>query len=160
MSPSAKAVLYEGWITTGRYQRTLTAASGADSIITTSLTVNPVVYVSEDINIIEGERYQGWSETGEYQRTLTSVTGCDSIVNTRLTVRQIQHQSIYLEKGWNIVSSRLVPVNENMEDVLAKLQQEKICWRQFRMKKVIGLKKKKMNGSIVSGNSKVLKGIK
>ena len=50
---------YQGWTTTGQYQRTLTAASGADSIVTTNLTVNPVYHVSEDINILEGENYHG-----------------------------------------------------------------------------------------------------
>ena len=77
---------YEGWTTTGQYERTLTAASGGDSIVTTNLTVNPVYSVSEDIAIQKGESYQGWTESGQYERTLTSVTGCDSMVTTNLTV--------------------------------------------------------------------------
>ncbi|WP_372948067.1 right-handed parallel beta-helix repeat-containing protein [Mariniphaga sp.] len=77
---------YQNWTESGQYERTLTAASGADSVVTTNLTVNPVVHVSEDISILEGENYNGWTETGQYKRTLTAITGCDSIVTTNLTV--------------------------------------------------------------------------
>ncbi|MCA1759456.1 MAG: hypothetical protein LC658_06780, partial [Bacteroidales bacterium] len=93
---------------------------------TTNLTVNPVYHVSEDITILEGESYNGWSESGTYERTLAASAGCDSIVTTRITVKQLQHQTIPLEKGWNIFSSWLAPVNNNMNDVLAKLQQENL----------------------------------
>lgn len=77
---------YEGWTESGQYERTLIAASGADSIVNTNLTVIPVNYVAEDISIPEGESYNGWSESGVYERTLTAATGCDSIVTTNLTV--------------------------------------------------------------------------
>ncbi len=77
---------YEGWTTTGQYERILTTTSGADSIVTTNLTVNPVYHIFEDITILEGESYKGWTESGQYERILTSVTGCDSIVTTNLTV--------------------------------------------------------------------------
>ena len=99
----------------------MTAASGADSIVTTNLIVNPVIHVSEDINIFEGESYQGWSTSGQYERTLTSLTGCDSIVTTNLSVEQLLTQSILLKKGWNIFSSWLVPTNKNMESVMEVL---------------------------------------
>ncbi|MCK5788694.1 MAG: right-handed parallel beta-helix repeat-containing protein, partial [Chlamydiia bacterium] len=77
---------YESWTTAGHYQRTLTATSGADSIVTTNLTVNPVSYVSEDIVILEGESYNGWTTSGQYERFLTASSGCDSIVTTNLSV--------------------------------------------------------------------------
>ena len=77
---------YEGWTITGQYERTLTSVSGADSIVTTNLTVNPISYVNEDITIYEGGNYLGWTEAGQYERTLTSLTGCDSVVTTNLTV--------------------------------------------------------------------------
>ncbi len=77
---------YLGWTTAGQYERTLEASSGADSIVTTNLYVNPVKKVTENISIKEGESYQGWTTSGSYQRTLTSVTGCDSIVTTNLSV--------------------------------------------------------------------------
>ncbi|SHJ13160.1 Por secretion system C-terminal sorting domain-containing protein [Tangfeifania diversioriginum] len=77
---------YEGWTVSGEYERILTASSGADSIVTTSLTVNPIYDVTENITIFEGENYQGWTESGQYKRTLTSVSGCDSIATTNLTL--------------------------------------------------------------------------
>ncbi len=80
---------YQGWTTSGQHQRTLAAASGADSIVTTNLTVYPAYHVSEDITIFEGDSYQGWYESGQYERTLTASTGCDSIVTTNLVVENI-----------------------------------------------------------------------
>ncbi|WP_319480696.1 LamG-like jellyroll fold domain-containing protein [uncultured Draconibacterium sp.] len=88
---------YNGWTESGEYQRTLTATSGADSIVTTSLTVNPVLYTTEEVTINEGEVYNDWTESGEYQRTLTAVTGCDSIVTTNLTVLQGINTTEYVE---------------------------------------------------------------
>jgi hypothetical protein len=117
---------YEGWTVSGEYKRTLTAYSGADSAVTTLLTVHPVEYTSEDITMYEGESYEGWTESGEFERTLIASNGCDSIVTARLTERQLQHQTIRLEKGWNIFSSWLAPVNRKMDDVLAKLLQENL----------------------------------
>jgi parallel beta-helix repeat protein len=100
---------YEGWTTSGQYERTLTAISGADSIVTTNLTVNLVYYVSEDIHILEGENYNGWTESGEYERTLTSISGCDSIVTTNLTVALNKYTTENIEicegksyEGWTI----------------------------------------------------------
>ena len=77
---------YNGWTVTGKYQRTLIAKSGGDSIVTTYLTVNPKYSVTEDITINSGESYNGWTATGQYIRTLSSISGCDSIVTTNLTV--------------------------------------------------------------------------
>ncbi len=79
---------YMGWTASGEYKRTLQTSIGADSIVTTSLYVNPVIETTENISIKEGESYQGWTTSGSYQRTLTSVTGCDSIVTTNLTVAE------------------------------------------------------------------------
>ena len=111
---------YQGWTQTGQYERTLTAVSGADSIVTTNLTVNPVTYTTEDIILTEGESYQGWTQPGQYERTLTSVTGCDSVVTTYLTVEQVQslqNQTIILDKGWSIFSSYIVPSDSSMDAV-------------------------------------------
>lgn len=77
---------YNGWTVTGKYQRTLIAKSGGDSIAITYLTVNPKYSVNEDITINSGESYNGWTATGQYSRTLSSKLGCDSIVTTNLTV--------------------------------------------------------------------------
>ncbi|MCG6191593.1 hypothetical protein, partial [Maribellus maritimus] len=80
---------YLGWTETGTYQRTLTAANGADSIVTTELTVNPTYEITEEITIQKGESYLEWTEEGEYVRILTSSTGCDSTVTTILIVQEI-----------------------------------------------------------------------
>jgi len=80
---------YNGWSTTGKYERKLISASGGDSIVTTYLTVNPKYSVHEDIILKEGETYQGWSKPGVYTRTLNSVSGCDSVVTTNLTVENL-----------------------------------------------------------------------
>ncbi|MEZ5104292.1 MAG: LamG-like jellyroll fold domain-containing protein [Draconibacterium sp.] len=77
---------YNGWTREGEYKRTLTALNGADSIVTTYLTVNPTYTITEEKTIKEGENYLGWTKTGEYQRTLATIYGCDSIVTTNLTV--------------------------------------------------------------------------
>jgi hypothetical protein len=102
---------YLGWTETGTYQRTLTAVSGADSIVTTVLNVNPVYNITEDITIKEGENYMGWTETGQYERILTSVTGCDSTVTTNLVVEKVNG------KGKNNSSSadKISPSTGNSE---------------------------------------------
>ena len=80
---------------------------------------------------MEGESYKGWSASGEYERTLTSVTGCDSIVTTNLVVEQLpeqteqlQTQTIFLKKGWNIFSTYLTPTHEDMDSVMEALRLE------------------------------------
>ncbi|WP_320112666.1 LamG-like jellyroll fold domain-containing protein [Draconibacterium orientale] len=88
---------YLGWTESGTYEQKLTAASGADSIVTTYLTVNPILYTSEEVTINEGESYEGQTESGVYKRTLTAVTGCDSIVTTTLTVLQDIHTTEEIE---------------------------------------------------------------
>ncbi|MGC9354812.1 MAG: T9SS type A sorting domain-containing protein, partial [Mariniphaga sp.] len=56
------------------------------------------------------------------QRNLVSVTGCDSTVVTNLSVEQTASQTIYLDAGWNIISSYLIPEDVNIEAVMASLQ--------------------------------------
>jgi hypothetical protein len=121
---------YNGWTTSGQYKRTLKAASGADSIVTTNLTVNPVYHVSEDVSIIEGESYMGWSDEGIYERNLISSAGCDSVVVTNLIIEMVnvEQRSIHaisLVKGWNIISSYLMPSESNMESVMESLLNER-----------------------------------
>ena len=100
---------YEGMTETGQHKRILTATSGADSIVTTNLTVNPIYHISENITILEGESYQGWTESGEYERSLTSIAGCDSIVTTNLAVALNKNITEYITicegssyEGWTI----------------------------------------------------------
>jgi parallel beta-helix repeat protein len=93
---------YLGWTEAGQYQRTLTAITGCDSIVTTNLQVTAaVVYSVEDVTICEGDNYLGWTEPGQYERTLTSSTGGDSIVTTVLSVNPIQYttEEVTIVKG-------------------------------------------------------------
>ncbi|MBN2773675.1 MAG: T9SS type A sorting domain-containing protein, partial [Prolixibacteraceae bacterium] len=88
---------YEGWTEPGEYVRILDAANGADSIVTTYLTVNPVYDVTEDITICANENYNGWNSTGQYSRTLETINGCDSVVTTNLTVNLLAIETEYIE---------------------------------------------------------------
>jgi hypothetical protein len=106
----------------GTYTEVFQTVNGCDSIVTLLLTVNPVQHVVENITISAGENYNGWTDEGTYQRNLASVTGCDSIVVTNLEVEQVASQTINLEAGWNIISSYLMPADENMESVMESLQ--------------------------------------
>jgi hypothetical protein len=111
---------YNGWTTTGKYERTLLAKSGADSIVTTYLTVNPKYAILEDVTINSGENYQGWTTSGTYVRNLNSISGCDSTITTHLTVNistikvgEIT-QTIELKKGNNMISTYLQATNPNI----------------------------------------------
>jgi parallel beta-helix repeat protein len=113
---------YNGWTTTGKYERTLLAKSGADSIVTTYLTVNPKYAIQENITILSGETYQGWSTSGTYTRTLSSVSGCDSVITTHLTVdisavKVVTTQTIQLKKGNNMISTYLQATNPDVSAV-------------------------------------------
>jgi parallel beta-helix repeat protein len=113
---------YNGWTTTGKYERTLLAKSGADSIVTTYLTVNPKYAIQENVTILSGETYQGWSTSGTYTRTLSSVSGCDSVITTYLTVdisavKVVTTQTIQLKKGNNMISTYLQATNPDVSVV-------------------------------------------
>jgi uncharacterized repeat protein (TIGR01451 family) len=74
----------------GNYTDTITNSNGCDSIVSLSLTVNPVVYDTTSASICSGDTfYVGnipHTLQGNYTDTLQSVAGCDSIVNLVLTV--------------------------------------------------------------------------
>ena len=85
--------------TTGTYVITLTGSNGCDSIITTNLIVHPIVTVTLNSQICQGENYilpDGTIVTanGTYTTTLTSGTGCDSIVTVHLTVHPLYNTSL------------------------------------------------------------------
>lgn len=114
---------YAGWTKTGHYERTLKTSLGADSIIATNLIVNPVYNITEAITITEGENYLGWTKPGKYVRVLPTISGCDSTITTNLTVKPNYYtQSVKLQKGWNIFSSYLNPVNPEIGDVVKTLR--------------------------------------
>ena len=98
----------------GTYTQTLQTVNGCDSIVTLSLTVNPVENTNLSAAICEGSVYteNGFnaSEAGTYTQNLQTVNGCDSIVTLNLTISNVVNNditaaicegSVYTENGFN-----------------------------------------------------------
>ena len=84
-------LLAGAWQTTsGIYQDSLVSANGCDSIVTTSLTVNPSYALAFTDMICDGDSIQIggiWQTTsGVYIDSATTMNGCDSIISTTLIV--------------------------------------------------------------------------
>ena len=101
--------------TSGAYTDTLQTANGCDSIVTLSLTINPVASTTLSAAICEGTTYteNGFnaSETGTYTQNLQTINGCDSIVTLNLSVNPIASTNLtaaicegstYSENGFNV----------------------------------------------------------
>ena len=75
---------------TGVYTQNLQTINGCDSVVTLTLTVNPVYSFTIDATINQGETYHGngfeVSEAGTYTQNLQTVNGCDSVIVLNLTV--------------------------------------------------------------------------
>ncbi len=75
---------------TGIYTDTFTVAQGCDSIVTTDLTVNPVIGVSQSLVLCAGQSVSvglhTYTVSGSYADTLMAANGCDSTVSTYLTI--------------------------------------------------------------------------
>ena len=74
----------------GTYLDTTISPTGCIRVITTNLSVDPVVSLINDVTICPGESTvvggNSYSVSGTYIDTLTSGLGCDSIITTNLTV--------------------------------------------------------------------------
>ena len=74
----------------GTYNHTLQSVHGCDSVITLTLTVNPVFNTPIAAEICQGETYNFFGQTlataGTYSHTLQSVHGCDSVITLTLMV--------------------------------------------------------------------------
>lgn len=97
--------------TTGTYYDSLKTTNGCDSVIATSLNVNPAYAVSQTYSICQGDSimlggaYQ--TSAGTYYDSLKTTQGCDSIIEATLTIKPIyianqiavicQGDSIFLE---------------------------------------------------------------
>ena len=73
------------------YTSSLTTAAGCDSIIVTTLSVDPIYNTSESVTICQGDPYNfpdgtPGTTTQVYTSSLTTVAGCDSIITTSLLV--------------------------------------------------------------------------
>jgi gliding motility-associated-like protein len=94
--------------TTGTFKDTLTARNGCDSIITTTLKVNPVSAQNISKSICQGDSIkigsQIFKNTGTFKVVLKSVFGCDSTINLTLSVSAVirQNQTIKLCQGESV----------------------------------------------------------
>ena len=90
--------------TAGIYKDTLSTSLGCDSIITLTLSVNPVKQATQNPSICQGNTItvgtHTYSVSGNYKDTLLTSLGCDSIVTTNLTVSNTpQSVSIAADKN-------------------------------------------------------------
>ena len=99
----------------GTYTQNMQTVNGCDSIVTLTLTVNPVANTTLSVAICEGTTYteNGFnaSETGTYTQTLQTVNGCDSIVTLNLIINPVASTNLtaaicegstYTENGFNV----------------------------------------------------------
>ena len=99
----------------GTYTQNLQTINGCDSIVTLTLTVNPVASTTLSAAICEGSTYSengfNVSEAGTYTQTLQTVNGCDSVVTLTLTVNPVESTNLtaaicegsaYTENGFNV----------------------------------------------------------
>jgi gliding motility-associated-like protein len=95
--------LPDGTVTSsgGVYTSVLTAASGCDSLVYTTLELWPVYSVDVYAGICSGTTYtlpDGSVVTGGfYSTTLSSITGCDSIINTTVEDLDVTYASVDAE---------------------------------------------------------------
>ena len=85
----------------------LQTVNGCDSVVTMTLTVNPVYEVNDAVAICASELPYEWngiefSEAGTLPVTLHSVNGCDSVVIMTLTEKQT----------YNVTENRAICMNE------------------------------------------------
>ncbi|MGK0389864.1 MAG: gliding motility-associated-like protein, partial [Maribacter sp.] len=77
----------------GIYIDILTATSGCDSIVTTTIIVYAEFLIVDDMVICEGEEYEVetsvYTISGQYIDSLSTINGCDSIIITNLTVLDV-----------------------------------------------------------------------
>ncbi|MDD5962078.1 MAG: leucine-rich repeat domain-containing protein, partial [Bacteroidales bacterium] len=77
----------------GVYTQNLQTINGCDSIVTLTLTVNPVATTTLQAAICEGTTYteNGFnvSQIGVYTQNLQTINGCDSVVTLTLTVNPV-----------------------------------------------------------------------
>ena len=81
------------YTTAGRYQMTLEAKNGCDSVCTLNLTVNATYTKQESAYICAGETYRwhdrDYTTAGIYHDTLQTIHGCDSICTLTLRVGSV-----------------------------------------------------------------------
>ena len=82
----------------GIYTDILNSFSGCDSIVTTNLTIKPIIQTTQNSSICQGETFSVgihyYTASGTYRDTLKTGAGCDSVVISNLTVNPIPNPSL------------------------------------------------------------------
>ncbi len=83
----------------GIYMDTLRTAGGCDSVVTTTLKINPIITTSVKASICTGDSYtlpagSIVNSSGTYRDTVKTAGGCDSLIITQLTVHDIQRTTV------------------------------------------------------------------
>jgi uncharacterized repeat protein (TIGR03803 family) len=77
-------------IAAGLYSETFIAANGCDSVVTLTLTVNPIFNATANASICNGQTFvfgtQTLTSAGTFNETFSTQLGCDSIVTLTLVV--------------------------------------------------------------------------
>ncbi len=77
----------------GSYSDTIMTLNGCDSVVNTTLHVNPSYQLNNPVSICEGENYSinnnSYDHPGIYYDAFTTSMGCDSLIITTLSVNQL-----------------------------------------------------------------------
>jgi hypothetical protein len=89
------------YVEAGTYTDTLFNAQGCFHVLTTELTLNPITYETQEINICNGETYaignNVYNESGTYTDTLNNEFGCFHVLTTELSVYVVNEELNYLD---------------------------------------------------------------
>ena len=103
----------------GAYAHTFTSLYGCDSVVTLTLTVNPIYDTAVSAAICQGFSYAfggtQYTTTGVYPHAFATVKGCDSTVTLHLTVNPLKYTEFYD----SICSGTIFAFNGNVYDSTA-----------------------------------------
>lgn len=111
----------------GTYIITLTNSSGADSIVTLNLTVNPTYVIEENLEICRYDLpylYEpanhtfpvGTEEQSTFTYTLPTINGCDSIINLNVIVHSTHIEIISNDNDFCTEMTATLEVNTDMQN--------------------------------------------
>ena len=97
------------YTTSGIYEDTYSSVNGCDSVVLTTLLVNPTYATDMDVFLCQGETFMEgtnvYSETGMYSTMYSSINGCDSLVNINLVV----HEKFFAEQNLQTCDEENLP---------------------------------------------------
>jgi gliding motility-associated-like protein len=106
----------------GVYRDTFRSSVGCDSIIITTLTVNPPILFERNKTIFDGQKDtlpkgRVVNTEGVYRDSFKTKNGCDSIVVTTLTVKKIVLDDICFEAMKKNITDAFTPNDDGVNDV-------------------------------------------